>query len=405
MVAKYCCSGIVGEAIAAFTAKAMIKVKKVIKTGIVHLTKIKSELLNREYENLQALLHGTHDVELYSANKQQAKRFYKHIKPDKEYPLSIRKDLLKVEERDTKIAKYWVRIPVKGRRGGVWVAIKPHCDPPAEYEICESKLMRKKDRFFLNITIQKDVTIEYPANPSAVIAVDIGEANPLSFCLWQDGRVVKVGFNASEVRGIRTHLNHVRKEIGRKKAKHALTVIKRIGDAEQRRVRDAIHKATREIVKKAKELKEAGHNVVIAVGDLKDLRRKRRRYRWRLRLNNRKVNTMPSFMVKKQIEYKALWDGVPVVFVNEAYTSRQCWRCGSEGIRDKRRFLCQNCGLDYNADLNGARNILNRSLGYMLRDRAVVDQPLSSTVSSFSDEENKLEDRRAMGEATQLVGW
>ncbi len=53
----------------------------------------------------------------YSANRQQAKRFYRKIKPGKEYPLSIRKDLLKVERRDTKITEYWARIPVKGRFG------------------------------------------------------------------------------------------------------------------------------------------------------------------------------------------------------------------------------------------------------------------------------------------------
>ena len=28
--------------------------------------------------------------------------------------MSIRKDLIKVEKRDTKIAKYWARIPVAG---------------------------------------------------------------------------------------------------------------------------------------------------------------------------------------------------------------------------------------------------------------------------------------------------
>ena len=98
-----------------------MKVKKTIKAKIVFLTKVKKLLLEEEYGNLQRFLRGE-DVGLYSANKQQAKRFYEKIKPDKEYPLSIRKDLLKIERRNTKIAEYWARIPVKGRRGGVWVA-------------------------------------------------------------------------------------------------------------------------------------------------------------------------------------------------------------------------------------------------------------------------------------------
>ena len=115
-------------------------------------------------------------------------------------PLSIRKDLIKVEKRDTKIAKYWARIPVSGRRGGVWVAIKPHQDIPDDVEICESKLFRRGSDFYLHLTIQKEidfVKVETSdcvshALPSftvsertVVMAIDIGEANPMaSVELW-----------------------------------------------------------------------------------------------------------------------------------------------------------------------------------------------------------------------------
>ncbi|MEX2721153.1 MAG: hypothetical protein Q6362_007055 [Candidatus Wukongarchaeota archaeon] len=92
-----------------------MKVKKTIKAKIVHLTKVKQKILEEEYDNLQRFLRGE-TVELYPANKQQAKRFYKKIKPNKEYPISISKDLLKVELQDTKIAEYWAKIPVKGKR-------------------------------------------------------------------------------------------------------------------------------------------------------------------------------------------------------------------------------------------------------------------------------------------------
>ncbi len=71
------------------------------------MRKIPFNHLEKEYDNLQRFLHGGESVKLYSANKQQAKRFYKKIKTNKEYLISIRKDLLKVERRrDTKIAEY-----------------------------------------------------------------------------------------------------------------------------------------------------------------------------------------------------------------------------------------------------------------------------------------------------------
>ena len=164
-------------------------VRKTIRCGIVHLTRIKRALLQQEYENLQHFLQTGTDLGLYSAHKQQAQRFYKRIKRDKEYPLSIRKDLLKLERKPTKIATYWARIPVKWRRGGVWVAIKPHMAFPNEFEWCESKLIRRKGRFFLHVTIQKKVTLKLPVNPSnlAIIACDIGEANPITSVAWWDG--------------------------------------------------------------------------------------------------------------------------------------------------------------------------------------------------------------------------
>ena len=98
---------------------AQMKAKLTIKPKIVHLTRVKQRLLEAEYENLQRFLRGEKDVPLYSSYKQQALRYYKRVNLNKEYPLSIRKDLLRIERRDTKIAKYWARIPVKGRRGGV----------------------------------------------------------------------------------------------------------------------------------------------------------------------------------------------------------------------------------------------------------------------------------------------
>lgn len=50
-------------------------------------------------------------------------------KPNKEYLSSIRKDLIRIEGQNTKIAEYWARAPVKDRCGGVWVAIK-YCEIP-----------------------------------------------------------------------------------------------------------------------------------------------------------------------------------------------------------------------------------------------------------------------------------
>ena len=67
------------------------------------------------------------------ANKQQADRLYKVIKKVKKYPLSIRNDLIWIEHKPSTIAEYWVRIPVKSVKGGLWIGlIKPYEPIPTD---------------------------------------------------------------------------------------------------------------------------------------------------------------------------------------------------------------------------------------------------------------------------------
>jgi len=49
------------------------------------------------------------------------------IKKGKKYPLSIRNDLIKIEHKPSTVTEYWVRIPVKSVKGGLWIGlIKPY---------------------------------------------------------------------------------------------------------------------------------------------------------------------------------------------------------------------------------------------------------------------------------------
>jgi putative transposase len=68
------------------------------------------------------------------------------------------------------------------------------------------------------------------------------------------------------------------------------------------------------------------------------------------------------FSLQRQVEKRA-WDrGIPVIYVNPAYTSKRCCRCGSFGRRSKKRFECPHCGYIAHADVNAAFNIAAASL-------------------------------------------
>jgi len=60
------------------------------------------------------------------------------------------------------------------------------------------------------------------------------------------------------------------------------------------------------------------------------------------------------------IEYKAKWEGIPVVYINPAYTSLYCHYCGSKGVREGLTFKCLNCGRTYNADANASMNLAKK---------------------------------------------
>jgi putative transposase len=68
------------------------------------------------------------------------------------------------------------------------------------------------------------------------------------------------------------------------------------------------------------------------------------------------------FSLQQQVEKRA-WDrGIPVIYVNPAYTSKRCSRCGQFGRRSRKHFECPHCGYMTNADVNAAFNIAATSL-------------------------------------------
>jgi IS605 OrfB family transposase len=329
----------------------------------VFLTRIKRRLLEEEYNNLQRFLQGE-DAELYSANKQQAKRFYKKVKPYKEYPLSIRKDLLKIEKRVTKIAEYWARMPVAGRRGGIWVAIKPHCPIKPDMKICESKLFKRNGGFYLYIVVQKEVKPKTDCN--GVLAIDLGIHNIAVTVNFKTG---KAHFYGKKLRAIRGHYFHLRRNLLNRKA------VKRVGNHEKRIVNYELHKISKVIVQEACET-----NSAIAIGKLRGLRKKGN---GKGRRFNRKLNSFPYHKLSSYIKYKAEWLGIPVITVSEAYTSKTCSICGGKGIRHNGLFKCF-CGAELNADYNGAKNIMKRGLGLMSKLGADVNQPRTVPMDNLS---------------------
>lgn len=335
-----------------------MKAKKTVKAKILELRKGKEEILKREYENFQRYLHGDKSVRLYSATRQQADRLLRRIgkpKEGKKYPLILRRDVYRAE---TKLTRYWLKIPVYGVKGGINVPIKPHT-PIIQNMICrEAKIVRRKCEWFVYITVEAEVPEK---NPNSILAIDLGIHNIATTVNSLDG---KPKFYGKRLRAVRGHYFHLRRRLPHRKA------VKKVGNHEQRIVSHELHKISKAIVEEA-----VNNNAIIIIGKLKGIRNNHKGLRF-----NRKLNSFPYYKLVSFIKYKACWQGIPVLEISEAYTSQTCSACGNRGLRVGGLFQCPYCGLNLNADWNGARNILKRGIGELKKQSmlgAGLTQPLT----------------------------
>jgi putative transposase len=323
--------------------------KRTIKFKVLELRKGKAELLLREYLNFQRYLHGDKSVLLYSATRQQGERILKRIgspKERKEYPLILRRDVYRLEKTENKLTEYWLRVPIGGVDGGIWIPLKAHAVIPEGVSLREAKIVRRNDCWFVFLTVQSEVE---ERKASSVLAVDLGVHNVATTVNSTDKQVQFYGNNIRLVRG---HYYHLRRNLPNRKA------VKKVGKHERRIVAYELHVISKAIVEDA-----AVKNSVIVVGKLKGIRKQRK---FQSRRSKRKVASFPFYKLTQFIKYKAAWKGISVVEVSEAYTSVTCSHCGCRGVRVRGLFRCPECGCSLNADLNGARNILKRALGKSL---------------------------------------
>jgi putative transposase len=347
---------------------------------IQDLTNTKLAAFEQEYDNLKHYLQTREDRGLYSANKQQADRYYKIIKKTNKYPLSLRNDLIRIDHNPSTVAEYWIRVPVGMIRGGLWIGlIKPYEPIPKDAKICECKLYKRDNRWFLDVVIEKNIPerLEY----QNVIGVDMGIRHIATSVELAGGKTRFYGKDLNRVLG---RYSWLRRKLGMKKA---IDTIKKIGNHEKRITNDIVHNMSRQIVNRAIE-----SNALITIGGIKHLRRHNTNRKF-----NRKLAGFQYYKLTRYIEYKAALAGIKVIQVSEKWTSQYCRKCYRKGVRKiQGLFQCSKCGED-NADRNAAFNIGHRGLGHASNLGITVS--ISRTFPSI--------DRNAMmrKEATDFNRW
>lgn len=222
------------------------------------------------------------------------------------------------------------------------------CSPDAlkmlrEHRKGESDLIERDGVFYL-VAVCEVPENPLNENPAGFVGVDLGITNIAT---------TSTGYRAAG-RGLNRHRKRqldLRKKLQAKGTKSAKRLLKKRSRKEARHTANVNHIISKKIVTTA-ERTGAG----IALEDLTGIRS-----RVRLRKDQRTPLHAWSFLqLGRYIEYKAKRAGVPVVYVDPAYTSQQCSQCGYIDRRNRQSqatFACRSCGALAHADDNASHNI------------------------------------------------
>lgn len=213
------------------------------------------------------------------------------------------------------------------------------------YRQGESDLIEREGVFYLLATCEVPEAEQY--EPDGFIGVDMGIANIATTSTGY--QVAGRGLNRYRKRQLA-----LRAKLQKKRTKSAKRRLKERSRREQRHVKNTNHIIAKTIVTEAERTGRG-----LALEELQGIRtRVRLRKPQRVALHCWAFAQLADFIV-----YKAKRAGVPLVFVDPAYTSQTCAECGHVDKRnrlDQGLFICRGCGVVAHADRNASHNIATR---------------------------------------------
>jgi len=167
-------------------------------------------------------------------------------------------------------------------------------------------------------------------------------------------------FDLSQATRIKSNYRMVKSQFKRNDTRIRTRVFSKYGEKQRNRVRPLLHNVSKKIVDDAKTKRNG-----IVMEKLTGMRRLYRRGNGQSRNYRARMNSWSYGELQRQIEYKARWGGVKVIYVPARNTSKQCSICGYKTLESiHRRLWCPHCGAILDRDENAARNLAARGLRF-----------------------------------------
>ncbi len=341
--------------------------------------------LRSDYKLPSAIVQSARDkaVEAYKSYKAKKRRGEKSSKPcfSDRVPVRLDKRTFSVIETDNRFRYFAsiatvegrVFVPLLGQRYQYKYLARLF---KGELQQGTAELLLKGNEFYIYLAVKKELSVPRPDASFTPIGIDLGLNNLLTSVILRDKPSGAKFFSGKPALKMRKHFSTFRTSLGKAKL---LWRIKKSKEKESRCMRDINHKASTAIIKQALTVE----NPVIILERLRGIRRKAKSGK----KLNRMLHSWAFAQLQSFIEYKANWNGIPVVYVNPEFTSQRCSVCGytDKANRKGNSFVCSKCGYQLNADLNAAINIAkqhkNFAFGYMLDALGDVATPLTPAVN------------------------
>lgn len=183
-------------------------------------------------------------------------------------------------------------------------------------------------------------------------------------------------YNLSKTLQIAETTTNIIKSFKRNDRRIQQKINKKYGSRRRNRVKQFLHHTSKRIVSQAEINK-----TVLVFEDIRGIRKLYRKGNGQKRNYRRKMNGWSFAEIKRQIEYKAAWSGIPVIQLtnNETKgTSTLCPRCGErlQVGQSKRGLWCENCKRELNRDVVAAMNISYRGLARLASSKGSANEAM-----------------------------
>lgn len=283
---------------------------------------------------------------------------------DDEHPVRFTNQAATFDHSDEREHEFTWWVPRPGRGTNFWIPLQINPEQRKLWddllndgaEAGQIRLQQHRTNWILHVTVKYEVADpEEPDNPTPV-GFDIGESKLLTGCALTDNDTPTQPyiFDGGRARHLRKEMHTTLKRL--QECDAAPWRVDERFDHYQNALTDIVEKASRGAVEYARQF----DSPVIVLEDLSNLREGLDYGKWM----NRRLHNWAFARLTGRIEDKARDAGIPVEYVNPAYTSQTCHACDHIGSRSSQAaFRCTNdeCWVsEYQADINAAANIASR---------------------------------------------